>query len=115
MTTKTPYRPQVSTPAPQRLALAVLVAIGALLCTHDLGRAEVVSAKARYDGGLVIVRGKTAEPMQFVSLDRTLATRSNRIGRFVFRQSRIPHRCSVLLYSEGRSKTVPIKNCPLSR
>jgi hypothetical protein len=97
----------------RRAALALLVAVTGSLCAGDTGHAEVKSAKARYDGGLLIVRGKTTEPRQFVSLDRVLATRSNRVGRFVFRQARIPIRCSVLLYSEGRKMTVPIKNCPL--
>ncbi|BAQ15633.1 hypothetical protein [Methyloceanibacter caenitepidi] len=114
MTFKIPFCSESLTLKPRRIALAGLAAIAAFLGALDTGYAEVVSAKARYDGGLVIVRGKTAEPMQFVSLDRVLATRSNRVGRFVFRQSRIPHRCSVLLYSEGRSMTVPIKNCPLN-
>ena len=97
----------------RRVALALLVAVTSSLCAWDVGHAEVKSAKARYDGGLLIVRGKTTEPLQFVSLDRVLATRSNRVGRFVFRQARIPNRGSVLLYSEGRKRTVPIKNCPL--
>jgi hypothetical protein len=106
---------QFSIPAisSRRVALALLVAVTGSLCAWDVGHAEVKSAKARYDGGLLIVRGKTTEPRQFVSLDRVLATRSNRVGRFVFRQARIPNRCSVLLYSEGRKMTVPIKNCPL--
>lgn len=108
-----PYGSKISRSWYRRLALALLVAIAASSSARETAHAEVISAKARYDGGLIIVRGKTDEPMQFVSLDRSLATRSNRVGRFVFRQARIPHRCSVLLYSEGRKMTVPIKNCPL--
>lgn len=97
-----------------RHAAIVLIVAGLGATSGSIeAHAEIVSAKARYDRGLLIVRGKTAEPMQFVSLSRKLVTRSNRVGRFVFRQSRLPQLCSVHLHSEGQQLTIPIKNCPL--
>ncbi|WP_159079937.1 hypothetical protein [Methyloceanibacter sp. wino2] len=98
----------------RRSVIALAAAVTGLVCLAEPGYAEVWSAKAHYDRGLLIVRGKTAEPLQYVSLSRTLVTRSNAVGRFVFRVSRIPKRCSVLLYSEGLRFSAPIKNCPLS-
>jgi hypothetical protein len=88
----------------RRLIAVVAVMLTAVLSASydtDSANAQVVSAKARYDRGILIVRGKTAEPRQFVSLDRVNILRSNRVGRFVFRQMRLPRVCTVRLQSAG--------------
>lgn len=114
MTTKISNRSRYFVAWHRRTVIALAAAATALMCFSQTGNAEVRSAKACYDNGLLIVRGKTVAPMQFVSLSRTLVLRSNAVGRFVFRQARIPTKCSVVLYSEGLKFIVPIKNCPLS-
>jgi len=77
-------------------------------------QAQIVSAKARFERGHLIVRGKTEGPRQYVSLNRFVVKRSNRRGRFVFRQKRQPLSCIVTLRSNGQQLRVPIKNCGLA-
>lgn len=75
--------------------------------------AQIVSASARYDRGIVVVRGTTAQPRQYVRLNRFRIKLSNSAGHFAFHQTRLPNTCSVRLRSAGHEITVPIRNCPL--
>ncbi len=79
----------------------------------DMATAQILSASAHYDRGVLVVRGKTAEPRQFVKLNRFRIKLSNRVGRFVFHQTRLPRTCDVRLRSAGHELIVPIRNCPL--
>ena len=101
--------------APCLVAAAALAAslVGHAACSST-AQAQIVSAKAHYDRGIVIVRGRTREPRQYVSLNRFQVKRSNRLGRFVFRQTRLPASCAVTLQSEGQQLRVPIRNCGLA-
>ena len=74
--------------------------------------AQVISATAVYDRGVLTVRGATAQGGSFVSLNRGLIQRSNSLGRFVFRQTTLPQLCSVNLRSAGRVYRTNIRNCP---
>jgi hypothetical protein len=95
-------------------AATLMFLVGSVAFTTAEVVAQVVSAKARYNQGILIVRGRTAEPRQFVSLGGVLIQRSNRVGRFVFRQTRLPPTCAVSLRAEGQEVSVPIRNCPLA-
>ncbi len=97
------------------LALVVLVGLAGNAVIGGSVQAQIVSAKARYDRGILIVRGRTEAPLQYVSLNRFFVKRSNRLGRFVFRQTRLPSACAVTLRSEGQRLQVPIRNCPLGQ
>lgn len=96
------------------VGLLIAVFVGTMTMSGvDGARAQIVSASARYDKGVLVVRGITAEPRQFVRLNRFRIKLSNRVGRFVFHQTRLPLDCSVRLRSAGHELTVPIRNCPL--
>lgn len=92
--------------------IAIAATAVALLATTEV-HAQVVSATARYDRGVLIVRGRTAQGGQFVSLNRAIIHRSNTVGRFVFRQTTLPRSCEVSLRSAGRTFSIPIENCLL--
>jgi len=101
--------------APRLLAVAALaVSLAANAAVSSPAYAEIVSAKARYDRGILIVRGRTAAPLQYVSLNRFFVKRSNRRGRFVFRQTRLPASCTVTLRSDSQQLRVPVRNCGLA-
>ena len=85
----------------------------ALMITTSSVHAQVVSATARYEQGILMVYGATAKPRQYVQLNRFRITRSNRRGGFLFRHTRFPKSCVVRLRSAGQTREVPIKNCPL--
>lgn len=96
------------------LGLFITMLLGAMtMFGADVANAQIVSASARYDKGVLVVRGVTAKPRQFVRLNRFRIKLSNRVGRFVFNQTRLPQNCSVRLRSAGHELTVPIRNCPL--
>jgi hypothetical protein len=100
---------------PRLLAVVALAAsLAANAAMSSMAHAQIVSAKARYDRGILSVRGRTAAPLQYVSLNRFFVTRSNRRGRFVFRQTRLPASCAVTLRSEDQQLRVPVKNCGLA-
>jgi hypothetical protein len=96
------------------LGLFMTMLLGAMtIFGADVANGQIVSASARYDKGVLVVRGVTAKPRQFVRLNRFRIKLSNRVGRFVFHQTRFPQDCSVRLQSTGHQLTVPIRNCPL--
>jgi hypothetical protein len=100
---------------PRLFAIAALaVSLPANAAVSSPAHAQIVSAKARYDRGILIVRGRTAAPLQYVLLNRFFVKRSNRRGRFVFRQTRLPASCAVTLRSEDQQLRVPVKNCGLA-
>lgn len=78
-----------------------------------IAHAQIVSASARYDRGVVAVQGATAQPRQYVRLNRFRITLSDRLGGFAFRVTQLPKTCSVRLRSSGHERRVPIRNCPL--
>lgn len=97
-----------------RLGFMSAILLGAMVMFGpDMAIAQVLSASAHYHRGVLVVRGKTAEPRQFVRLNRFRIKLSNRVGRFVFHQTRLPRTCDVRLRSAGHELIVPIRNCPL--
>jgi hypothetical protein len=101
---------------PWLFLLVVMIAMtGVIVLDRSPAAARVMSASAHYEGGTLIVRGRTARPGQFVSLNRGLIQRSNRVGQFVFRVTRLPPSCTVRLRASGRETRVQIRNCPLRR
>ena len=97
------------------LVAIIIAAAGAITLGMHPAAARVTSASATYDRGVLIVRGRTARAGQFVSLNRVLIQRSNRVGQFAFRLTRVPPSCTVRLRANGRELRVPIKNCPRRR
>lgn len=99
---------------PRFLILAGLLFSASAIATSSAD-AQIASATASYDRGVLLVRGKTAKPRQLISLNRFHIKRSNRAGDFIFRQTRIPRDCLVRLRAEGDSRILRIDNCPLRR
>jgi hypothetical protein len=89
----------------------LLVAVATGLLSADSADAQVLSATAIYDRGIVIVRGHTARPHQVVSVGRAWIQRSNRRREFVFHIKRLPDSCMVQLRSENTAKRIVIRNC----
>jgi hypothetical protein len=104
---------QCKASALRRMLVAIVLSASAAMLSPKTAHAQVVSASAQYDRGLLVVRGTTAKPRQFVQLNRFRIKLSNREGRFVFRQTRLPRTCIVRLRSAGQELTVPVKDCPL--
>ena len=84
-----------------------------LTITASDAEAQVVSASARYEQGILMIYGATAKPRQYVQLNRFRMKLSNRRGGFSFRITRFPKSCVVRLRSAGQPREVPIRNCPL--
>lgn len=93
--------------------VAIALSASTAMLSPNTAHAQIVSASARYDRGVLVVRGTTAKPRQFVRLNRFRIKLSNRVGQFAFHQTRVPQTCSVQLRSAGRELSVPIRNCPL--
>ena len=95
-----------------RGVLALVFVMGGI-ATSSTAHAQIVSTSALYDRGILVVRGTTAHPRQYVRLNRFRIKLSNSIGHFAFHQTRLPNTCSVRLRSAGQELTIPIRNCPL--
>jgi hypothetical protein len=94
------------------LAVIFNVTAAAAIFHTTPASAQVASATAHYKSGVLTVHGRTVRPRQFVNFSGVIH-RSNRVGSFIFLQTRLPPTCVVTLRSQGRSHRVPIRNCPL--
>lgn len=96
----------------QKTVWALLALCGGAFLSVSLADAQVLTATAIYDRGIVIIRGHTFKPGQFVSVGRSLVQRSNRQRQLVFHLKQLPRQCEVGIRSGGRVQVIPIRNCP---
>jgi len=98
------------------VAGALTLTCGLVLSAPPPAAAQVQSATASLSGqGRVVVRGSTARPHQFVTLNRSVVTRSNRLRRFTFRLNRVPRTCQVILHAARQRQVVPVRDCAMGR
>ena len=92
-----------------RLGLCVALIVTAM--APGVAVADIRIDEVNYEAGILVVRGKTVEPDQVVTLDERFKERSNPQSDFVFRVPYRPESCEVELRAGEEVRKLPVSNC----
>jgi len=73
--------------------------------------ADIRIDESTYEAGVLVIRGRTAQPDQVITLDQRFEEHSNAERRFVFRVTYRPHLCEVELRAGADVKSLKVDNC----
>lgn len=93
------------------MRLFVTVIAAASIAASTAANAKISITESQYAGGVLVVRGRTSQAQQTVTLDELFSETSDAAGRFTFRIRYLPHNCKVELKSGIDEYSVLIANC----